>query len=246
MRNLKKVWLLSVCLILIMSFIEGPRSVNAASKNVNLKMANGALYYGEVKNGKPHGKGTMKWSANKSYSGEWVNGRREGLGKYIFIEELIDDALEQPAKYSQTYVYNGVWKNDRKNGQGTYTEHSNWPYPADQGDLVQKGVFKDNKLIQGYSIEINAHETANYNYKDAEVSIQIWQEKSFPNGYSASFPKNYSELLKIIIDNSSISFQKNGIEQDVSNEKFLKAQLKPYIEGFDQVIKIANDIGAYI
>ncbi|MFB5267818.1 hypothetical protein ACE41H_13640 [Paenibacillus enshidis] len=49
--------------------------------------AGNAVYYGEVKDGKPHGKGTMKWSNDKSYSGNWVAGQRSGSGKCVNLYE---------------------------------------------------------------------------------------------------------------------------------------------------------------
>ncbi|ASA25641.1 hypothetical protein B9T62_35870 [Paenibacillus donghaensis] len=81
---IKKMWNILCCLILCI-FVHVQKS-EASGSNVTLKLPNGASYYGEVKNGKPSGKGTMIWSKSKSYSGEWIEGKRSGYGKYISVE----------------------------------------------------------------------------------------------------------------------------------------------------------------
>ncbi|WP_353049548.1 hypothetical protein [Paenibacillus sp. ISL-20] len=55
----------------------------ASNQKVCLTLPNGATYYGEVKNNKPHGKGTMRWGPSNVYSCDWYNGQRSGTGKYI-------------------------------------------------------------------------------------------------------------------------------------------------------------------
>ncbi|MNP29079.1 MORN repeat protein [compost metagenome] len=47
-------------------------------------MSDGGTYYGEVLNGKPHGKGTARWGETEVYSGDWVSGKRQGKGKYTY------------------------------------------------------------------------------------------------------------------------------------------------------------------
>ena len=41
-----------------------------------------------------------------NYTGDLYNGKREGVGKYI---------------YKNGDIYDGDWKNDLKNGEGTFT-----------------------------------------------------------------------------------------------------------------------------
>jgi len=40
----------------------------------------GKIYTGEMKDGKPHGTGTMKFTKNISYKGEFKNGLMDGQG----------------------------------------------------------------------------------------------------------------------------------------------------------------------
>ena len=40
----------------------------------------GGIYEGDVVNGVPHGKGTIKWDSGDEYQGQWKNGKMTGLG----------------------------------------------------------------------------------------------------------------------------------------------------------------------
>lgn len=76
---------LLLTIILISGLFVIPTQTEAATKKVSLKLSSGATYYGEVKNGKPNGKGTAKWGESKLYSGDWVDGKRQGQGKYSAV-----------------------------------------------------------------------------------------------------------------------------------------------------------------
>lgn len=110
----------------------------ASSQKVSLTLPNGATYYGEVKNDKPHGKGTMRWGPSKVYSGDWYNGQRSGTGKYI------SDKLPEDMKI----VYEGEWRNDRPNGTGVRSESK----PDFEFYVISKGIFKDHDLLSGYTV----------------------------------------------------------------------------------------------
>lgn len=62
-------------------------------------------YWGEVKDGNPHGQGKMIWKDGDIYEGEFVNGEYEGQGTYIWYD-------------GDKYV--GEFVNGNYNGQGTY------------------------------------------------------------------------------------------------------------------------------
>ena len=68
------------------------------------------LYGGELKDGKPHGKGILKYfyngKADGKYVGEFKDGKREGKGTWSLYD-------------GTTYV--GEWKNDKFHGRGTLT-----------------------------------------------------------------------------------------------------------------------------
>ena len=66
-----------------------------------------ARYEGEVRDGLPHGRGTMTWNnGTRYYEGEWQAGKKHGQG----IRTWPDGTR-----------YEGGWRNDEHHGQGTKT-----------------------------------------------------------------------------------------------------------------------------
>jgi hypothetical protein len=48
-----------------------------------LALPNGKVYEGEYMDGKPHGRGIMKWRDGREYEGEWKEGKMHGHGKLV-------------------------------------------------------------------------------------------------------------------------------------------------------------------
>lgn len=48
---------------------------------------NGAVYEGEYRNGRVHGKGRATFPSGDSYAGEWKEGAMSGTGVYDFKKE---------------------------------------------------------------------------------------------------------------------------------------------------------------
>ena len=46
----------------------------------------GAIYSGEIENGKPNGKGKTIFKNGDNYEGEYVKGKRQGYGIYTFSD----------------------------------------------------------------------------------------------------------------------------------------------------------------
>jgi hypothetical protein len=71
---------------------------------------NNSLYGGELKNGKPHGQGRIKYfyegKAEANYVGDFKDGKRDGFGKWIMFDG--------------SGFYEGEWKLDKFHGKGTY------------------------------------------------------------------------------------------------------------------------------
>jgi len=74
--------------------------------NIQILRIDGDLYAGEIKNGKPHGKGVLKYyykgKPEGKYIGEFKEGRRDGEGVW-FINGC---------------RYEGGWKLDKFHGRG--------------------------------------------------------------------------------------------------------------------------------
>ena len=68
------------------------------------------VYVGEVKNGKPHGKGKRSWGDKiTKYEGQFLNGKEDGYGKLTINNGEVD-------------FYEGNFKKGRFHGKGTYYE----------------------------------------------------------------------------------------------------------------------------
>lgn len=116
-----------------------PEPTDSSGTYVSDQLYRGATYSGYVNESRqPDGKGTMKYSDGSEYTGDWVNGVRQGQGKM---------------KYDNG-VYEGEWQNDKKNGRGTYTWNDGKKYEGAYADDVRsgEGVFSGwVDLTNGYS-----------------------------------------------------------------------------------------------
>ena len=89
-------------------------------------------YTGEIKNGKPHGKGYAKFHEEwegETYEGEFKDGKIEGEGIYI-------NNLSQNSGSVKT-TYKGTFKDNLYHGRGKLTHN------AGPTDFVYEGEFKN-------------------------------------------------------------------------------------------------------
>lgn len=89
-------------------------------------------YTGEIKDGKRHGKGIVKYEDGSYYDGEWDNNIYHGQG-----------TLKTSAG-----TYTGAFKNGKKNGYGTLTNKT-----------IFAGTWKNNKPIEGTLTSNGVHFT---------------------------------------------------------------------------------------
>ncbi len=103
---------------------------NLESKGETIKFPNGDTYVGEVSDGKPHGKGVMKYygSIFTSYTGAFVAGNRHGQGIMT---------LRNGDKYE------GNWADDAAAGQGYYEK---------SGGSYETGIWKKGNLLTGQKV----------------------------------------------------------------------------------------------
>lgn len=87
---------------------------------------------GEKKEGCMHGQGTKNYSDGSEYTGQWINGKRDGVGKLTWR--------------SGKGTYYGQWKEDLKNGYGEAVFPNGGSY---------RGEWREGK-IHGYGIKTNA------------------------------------------------------------------------------------------
>lgn len=235
---------LSVLLCLLALFIIFNVDTADAAKKTTLKMKNGQVYYGEVKNGKPHGKGTMTYNKYKTYSGDWVNGKRSGEGKYTYKivsenevpDEDDPDGFVFRMKEATTIIYTGSWANDSYNGKGILTNQ--WMLKEfnslddkgnitesyrDYGYSISEGTFSKGKLTKGYFAGAG-RDGNQISYKDSKTEIVInnFYESKLSNidtlndRIKIDYVKNLSNSTKDYISINPSNFQKGT----VLNEKF--------------------------
>lgn len=116
-------------------------------------------YFGELVNGKRHGKGRMEFENYDSYEGEWVDGKMEGKGVYLFWDMEKDEYTEQydggfknnvregvgKMTYANLDIYIGEWKNDQRSGNGVLIcsdgrfFHGQW-----NDDKIERGRYRMN------------------------------------------------------------------------------------------------------
>lgn len=70
------------------------------------------IYTGEVKDGIPHGYGTLKISDSKTFEGYWKEGKRHGAGHYSQIWTRDYDGLE----CKRIHHRRGIWTDDDLSG----------------------------------------------------------------------------------------------------------------------------------
>ncbi|GGO09469.1 hypothetical protein [Saccharibacillus kuerlensis] len=220
----------------VASYTDSP--VHAAESKQALSLAGGATYYGQVKNGLPDGRGTIKWPGGKTYSGSFVNGKRSGTGKYI------NDYLDNRSKYRIKQVYTGSWSNDRMNGAGTWTEKRSQSNGHVVSNEIQTGTFKNNTLASGYDVlHAEADPEYSFTYRTDGMNfnilghnknlVSLWKQGSLFNVtyQKGAVSRNYSIFPE---DSAKLERERQ------SSLKYLQSitgQVTPHLKKFEQLSK---------
>lgn len=205
---------LCLALTLVIGFALTGNEAQAATKKVSLKLSSGATYYGEVKNGKPHGKGTARWGENKLYEGDWVNGQRSGSGKYVakdFSESYMDTMMGELDNV-RTVTYTGKWSNDKMNGEGFYRDSVRAFHGGNQYDEINKGTFENNKFVLGYSVGMYSNADYVWSYKSASSEVIVQTDRF----------KFHSKTFSKMIDNLEYQYITVITRDGQGNEKIIE------------------------
>lgn len=116
--------------------------------------ADSSVYNGQLKNGKYHGKGILKWSDGRVYEGEFKNGLITGKGvfsqeiEYVYNKEAGKPFdLNQIIAVQNGFRYEGSFKNGLFHGQGTlYTPHAQYIGNFYKGNLNGKVKISNEKI----------------------------------------------------------------------------------------------------
>ena len=116
----------------------------------------GDYYFGEIRNGRPHGQGKFVNSNGNVYEGEWVDGHQEGLGK----ETSAGGA-----------VYEGQFQHSAKHGMGVYTQadkKTRYEGQFDKGNINGTGTYmwSDGRCYTGDWKDNMMHGRGKYSWPD--------------------------------------------------------------------------------
>ncbi|OMF24153.1 hypothetical protein BK133_23345 [Paenibacillus sp. FSL H8-0548] len=225
---MRKFIQLAISLALVFVFTAaagGTSTAEAASEKVYREISKNVTYYGQLKDGKPHGKGTMTWYATKTYSGDWVDGFRTGSGKYV-------NRYESEGK-DYLVTYDGEWKNDMKSGTGTLLTKITGMNNKVEYHKIQFGTFTSDRFATGYSVKHSTEDHPySFNYKDAKMNLQIfgtnvnmkqaWKDGKFHTiqyskgnvmkHYSITFDENPS----LVKQNKTVLTYLKGLQSEVN------------------------------
>jgi hypothetical protein len=116
---------------------------------------NDGWYEGQVAEGVPHGKGVRLAVDRSRYTGDWVNGERNGLGE---------------ATFSTGGSYTGSWRNDKFDGQGKIV------YAGSR--RIYEGLFADGRVAGVAAPDLSAQR---YALKEMRTGTQIRKEGAVGN-----------------------------------------------------------------
>ena len=114
-----------------------------------LALPNGKVYEGEYMDGKPHGRGIMKWRDGRAYEGEFKDGKLHGRGTLklsdgrVYEGEFKNGKLHGRGimKWRDGREYEGEWKEGKMHGHGKLV--------TDNGLKTFEGTFVDNRRDRG-------------------------------------------------------------------------------------------------
>ncbi|MEJ8303313.1 hypothetical protein [Saccharibacillus sacchari] len=245
---MKKGSFVSLVLVLIMlvgGFVPLTEKVASATNVSNkqwLQLPSGVKYYGEVANGKPHGRGTLTWSENKKYSGDFVNGKRSGTGTYT------NTYVDFDSSRLHEIIYTGSWKNDKMNGEGTQTEkvkENDFDQTVTLNE-IKKGTFKDNVFVSGYDVAHGLYDPDfNFIYKDQKKYLEIMHgnKNLIYNWKSGDLMGVTYKRNAVIYDYGAIPYENNEIAEKqrrvtLMHLRTFTKEVTPYLNQFEYLSKL--------
>ncbi|CAD8214259.1 unnamed protein product [Paramecium octaurelia] len=139
---------------------EDECKLNTKLEKKKLEFSNGAIYQGQVLDGKRHGKGVYTWKDGTKYEGQFQNDQFNGYGVMEFADsskfkgEWVNGEMEGFGHYiwPNSEEYKGYYKKSKKNGFGVFKYKSGVVYFGDfldglnHGDAVLKQLNSKPKI----------------------------------------------------------------------------------------------------
>ncbi|XP_073407247.1 ALS2 C-terminal-like protein isoform X2 [Dendrobates tinctorius] len=152
-----------------------------------------ATYEGDMSWGKPHGKGTIKWSDGRNHVGDFNFGQEDGFGICLIPDTTRD-------RYD---CYKCHWRNGAMYGYGIceYADES-----------VYKGYFKDNARHGFGVLENRTSATTSWIYtgsweKDKRSGYGVWETLDNSERYIGMWQENQRHGLGIVLLNTGAYYQ---------------------------------------
>ena len=172
---------------------------NEYIKNINLiegeiKYKNGDIYFGKIKDMKPHGSGKLMMNNKDIYNGEFLNGVFHGKGKYIFVE---GDTFEGNfrngkghgygiKKFKNGDLYKGNFENDHYHGYGEFTFNDkttfkgNFSYGFADGEGEK--IWPNGRNYKGNFLKGKFGGSGILNHENGYILNGTWKNGYFKNG----------------------------------------------------------------
>jgi len=184
---------------------------NSCQKELSEIYIDGDKYVGELRNGKPHGKGTLNYTDGNKYVGEWKNGEMHGKGTYYspegfrFVSEFRND---EPYGQFTVYIPDGtIIVGDAKDEMKIATI----TFP---GGNIYTGELND---------DFERHGQGKMTYSNGTTKEGIWKEDEFQYAKNESTPKNnYSNDGELLPAASGTGFAVTSDGYVVTNNHVVK------------------------
>lgn len=138
---------------------------NSIIVNTNFSIKIEIKFMGFWKNNLFNGKGIYYYLDGERYEGDWINGKKTGIGKLFscynklkYSGQFENDMLHGKGIYfySNGDIYDGDWNNCKREGKGILYDY--------HGKLKYKGDFKNNKF-HGFGVYYNYFDPKKFSYE---------------------------------------------------------------------------------
>eukprot|EP00752_Nemacystus_decipiens_P008471 g7569.t1 len=144
-------------------------------------------YVGHVKDGAPHGQGTIEWPQGKRYTGAWKDGKRTGYGTFSSDDGRVHQGewVNNKAHGKGTFwfgdgtSYTGGWVDGLKHGQGVRTYPGGVMYDGAwvNGSRHGKGVWcGPDGMYEGEYRNDKKNGFGTYTWADGRKHVGNWQD----------------------------------------------------------------------
>lgn len=163
------------------------KRTSGEGKVVTKNYSNGDVYVGQMKDGKPHGKGKYTWSNGDFYEGDWVNGKMHGRGKCTWVTgdsyegDWVKNQRTGKGKhiYASGDFYDGDFVNGLNHGKGKYTWATGDSYEGDWVNDKRTGKGKctwaNGDIYEGDWVNSKMHGKGKYTWADGSVFEGEWK-----------------------------------------------------------------------